>query len=304
MEFWKRNRLEPVPQPNHAAQTRPVRGRVRDRTRGDTRRRTINPAPLPVTNPLRRDGTRNPQNPPKSPRREAENPPPQSMAPPATAAEKREGKRPMPPEEDPAAAPAAGGAEGAESGAAAGGDDLVLVADCGTEVRLSRSAARMSTAILHVMEDGCAEGSIPVAGVDAFILRLVAAYCERHAPHYDPVASAARLRDPFPPFPIDFPPAHHAIRPVTDPGPDPHGLEAFDKKFIADLPDNSALYAVILAANYLGIEELLDLGCTAVADKMRGKKPEEIRIALDIENDYTPEQEAEVRKANAWAFED
>ncbi|CAM0145776.1 unnamed protein product [Urochloa decumbens] len=224
------------------------------------------------------------------------------MAPPATTAD----KRPMPPEDDPTAAAdgaPAGGAEGAEAGAS-GGDDLVLVTDCGTEVRLSRSAARMSTAILHAMEDGCAEGRVPVTGVDAGVLRLVAAYCEKHAPHYDPVASAAKLRDPFPPFPIDFPPAHHAIRPVTDPGPDPHGLEAFDQKFIRDLPDNSALYAVILAANYLGIEDLLDLGCTAVADKMRGKTPEEIRIALDIENDYTPEQEAEVRKANAWAFED
>ncbi|CAN6323898.1 unnamed protein product [Urochloa humidicola] len=232
------------------------------------------------------------------------------MAPPATAAEKREGKRPMPPEEDPTAAAdgaaaSAGAAKGAEAGAAAGdGDDLILVTDCGTEVRLSRSAARMSTAILHVMEDGCAEGRVPVRDVDAGVLRLVAAYCEKHAPHYDPVASAARLRDPFPPFPIDFPPTHHAIRPVTDPGPDPHGLEAWDEKFIRDLPDNSALYAVILAANYLGIEDLLDLGCTAVANKMRGKTPEEIRVALDIENDYTPEQEAEVRKANAWAFED
>ncbi|RLN41111.1 SKP1-like protein 13 [Panicum miliaceum] len=228
------------------------------------------------------------------------------MAPPATAADKREGKRPMPPEGDPAAAAgetteqepqAAGGAEAGD------GDDLVLVADCGAEVRLSRSAARMSSTILHMMDD-CAEGRVPVAGVHAGVLRLVAAYCEQHAPHYDLAASAARLRDLFPPFPIDFTPAAHAIRPVTDPGPDPHGLEAWDEKFISDLPDNSALFAVILAANYLGIEDLLDLGCTAVADKMRGKTPEEVRVALGIENDYTPEQEAEVRRENAWAFED
>ncbi|OEL14938.1 SKP1-like protein 11 [Dichanthelium oligosanthes] len=231
------------------------------------------------------------------------------MAPPgaAAAADKREGKRPAHPEEEPTPAAAADGETAGQEQPAAGvdeGDDLTLVADCGTEVRLSRAAARMSTAILHMMEDGCAEGRVPVRDVHASVLRLVVAYCEKHAPHYDPAASAARLRDPFPPFPIDFPPTNHAIRPVTDPGPDPHGLDAWDHKFIADLPDNSALFAVIIAANYLGIEDLLDLGCTAVADKMRGRTPEEIRIALDIENDYTPEQEAEVRRENAWAFED
>lgn len=183
------------------------------------------------------------------------------MAPPATAADKRDGKRPAPPEEDPTVDSAAATADGETTeqqaaggaeGSGGGGGDLVLVTDCGTEVRLSRSAARMSTAILHMMEDGCAEGRVPVKGVDAGVLRLVVAYCERHAPHYDPVASAARLRDPFPPFPIEFPRGTHAIRPVTDPGPDPHGLEAWDKKFIADLPDNSALFAVILVSNRTG----------------------------------------------------
>ncbi|KAG2537920.1 SKP1-like protein 13 [Panicum virgatum] len=223
------------------------------------------------------------------------------MAPPATAA----GKRTMPPQGDPADAAAVGATTEQEPQAAGGAEagDLVLVADCGAEVRLSRPAARMSSTTVHMLDD-CAEGRVPVAGVHAGVLRLVAAYCERHAPHYDPAASAARLRDPFPPFPIDFPPTAHAIRPVTDPGPDPHGLEAWDDNFISDLPDNAALFAVILAANYLGIEDLLDLGCTAVADKMRGKTPEQIRVALDIENDYTPEQEAEVRRENAWAFED
>jgi S-phase kinase-associated protein 1 len=63
-------------------------------------------------------------------------------------------------------------------------------------------------------------------------------------------------------------------------------------------------YGVLQAANYLGIDDLIHLGCSAVADKMKGKTPEQIREAFHIENDYTPEQEAEVRKQNAWAFED
>lgn len=194
----------------------------------------------------------------------------------------------------------AAGGEGVE----VGGGDLRLVAECGTEVRLSRSAARMSTMLLDMMEAGCAEGGIPIKGADAGMLRLVAAYCEKHAPHYDPVASAARLRDPFPPFPIDFTPVAYAVKPVTQLDPDPHGLEAWDHKFISDLPDNSALFNLIIIANLMAIEDLVDLGCKAVADKMRGKTPDEIRVALDIENDYTPEQEAEVRRENAWAFED
>jgi S-phase kinase-associated protein 1 len=128
------------------------------------------------------------------------------------------------------------------------GGDLRLVAECGTEVRLSRSAARMSTMLLGMIEAGCADGGIPINGADVGTLRLVAAYCEKHAPHYDPVASAARLRDPFPPFPIEFTPPTYAIKPVTHPDPDPHGLEAWDHKFISDFRDNSALFNLIIVS--------------------------------------------------------
>ncbi|XP_062205628.1 SKP1-like protein 5 [Phragmites australis] len=235
-------------------------------------------------------------------------------------------KRPMSPEEEPTDATAAAetkpssasepevgdeekkreqaqGGEGAE-GDGDGDGELVLVTECGTELRLSRCAARMSSMLLGMMEGGCAGGRIAIPGVHAGILRMVAAYCEKHAPHYDPVAADARDRDPFPPFTIDLTPATHRIKPVTEPDPDPHGLKAWDQEFISAGVDNSTLFAIIIAANYMGIEDLIDLGCTVVADKMRGKTPEEIRDAFEIENDYTPEQEAEVRKANAWAFED
>ncbi|CAN0923060.1 SKP1-like protein 4 [Linum grandiflorum] len=35
----------------------------------------------------------------------------------------------------------------------------------------------------------------------------------------------------------------------------------------------------------------------------QGKTPEEIRKTFNIKNDFTPEEEAEVRRENQWAFE-
>jgi S-phase kinase-associated protein 1 len=57
------------------------------------------------------------------------------------------------------------------------------------------------------------------------------------------------------------------------------------------------------AANYLDIKGLLDLICKTVADMMKGKSVEEIRKMFNIKNDFTPEEEEEVRKENQWAFE-
>lgn len=60
---------------------------------------------------------------------------------------------------------------------------------------------------------------------------------------------------------------------------------------------------VMQAANYLNIKGLLDLTCRTVANMMQGKSPEEIRALFNIVNDYTPEEEAEVRRENQWAFD-
>ena len=59
----------------------------------------------------------------------------------------------------------------------------------------------------------------------------------------------------------------------------------------------------IQAANYLNIKGLLDLTCQTVADMIKGKTPEEIRKTFNIKNDFTPEEEEEVRRENQWAFE-
>jgi S-phase kinase-associated protein 1 len=47
----------------------------------------------------------------------------------------------------------------------------------------------------------------------------------------------------------------------------------------------------VQTANYLNINNLLDLACQAVADMITGKTPEEIRKIFNIKNDFTPEEE-------------
>lgn len=56
------------------------------------------------------------------------------------------------------------------------------------------------------------------------------------------------------------------------------------------------------AASYLNINGLIDLCCQAVADLIKGKSPDEMRMILNIKNDYTPEEEEEVHNENSWAF--
>ena len=67
--------------------------------------------------------------------------------------------------------------------------------------------------------------------------------------------------------------------------------------------DQSTLFELILAANYMNIKELLDLTCLTVANMIKGKTPEEIRTTFNIKNDFTAEEEEEVRRENQWAFE-
>lgn len=78
-----------------------------------------------------------------------------------------------------------------------------------------------------------------------------------------------------------------------------------DKNFDAEFVkvDQATLFDLILAANYLNIKGLLDLTCQTVADMIKGKTPEEIRKTFNIKNDFTPEEEEEIRRENQWAFE-
>jgi S-phase kinase-associated protein 1 len=67
--------------------------------------------------------------------------------------------------------------------------------------------------------------------------------------------------------------------------------------------EQETLFELILAANYMDIKPLLDLTCATVASMIKGKTPEEIRQTFNIVNDFTPEEEAQVRAENKWCEE-
>merc|ERR1719384_2673965 len=64
--------------------------------------------------------------------------------------------------------------------------------------------------------------------------------------------------------------------------------------------EQEVLFELILAANYLDIKSLLDLTCAKVTSMNKGKNTEEIRKQFNIVNDFTPEEEAQVREENRW----
>ena len=117
------------------------------------------------------------------------------------------------------------------------------------------------------------EKKIPLPNVAKSILQKVITYCEYHANSKDKDGNDKSEDD----------------------------KKNFDLDYVK--VDQATLFELILAANYLDIKELLDLCCQPVANMIKGKTPAEIRKTFNIKNDFTPEEEDEVRKENQWAFE-
>ena len=56
--------------------------------------------------------------------------------------------------------------------------------------------------------------------------------------------------------------------------------------------DQEILFELILAANFMDIKSLLELACAKIASLIKGMTIPEIREYFNIENDFTPEEEA------------
>ncbi|XP_049360445.1 SKP1-like protein 5 [Solanum verrucosum] len=78
-------------------------------------------------------------------------------------------------------------------------------------------------------------------------------------------------------------------------------LKSFDQDFLK--MSQSELVGVLLAANFFDDKQLKEVIIQEFVDRIKGKPIEKIREVFGIVNDYTLEEEEEVRRENAWAFE-
>ncbi|CAN0906875.1 SKP1-like protein 4, partial [Linum grandiflorum] len=66
---------------------------------------------------------------------------------------------------------------------------------------------------------------------------------------------------------------------------------------------NLCLVYYLKAADYLNIKDLLDFTCRKAAHMISKKTMEEMRKIFNIKNDFTPEEEANIRIENRWAYQ-
>jgi len=157
--------------------------------------------------------------------------------------------------------------------------ELTLVSNDNVSIKVDREVAEKSVLIKNLLEDlgPAAENTpVPIPNVNEMILRKTIEWCEHHK------------KDP----PVANEDDSDSRKKTTD-------IDEWDQKFMQ--VDQEMLFEIILAANYLDIKALLDVGCKTVANMIKGKSPEEIRKTFNITNDFTPEEEEQIRRENEWA---
>ncbi|KAF2637661.1 E3 ubiquitin ligase complex SCF subunit sconC [Massarina eburnea CBS 473.64] len=155
---------------------------------------------------------------------------------------------------------------------------IKLTTSDGVDIPVEREVAERSILIKNLLEDlgGDNSEAIPIPNVNEAVMKKVLEWCEHH--RKDPPASQDDDSD--------------SRKKSTD-------IDEWDQKFMQ--VDQEMLFEIILAANYLDIKALLDVGCKTVANMIKGKSPDEIRKTFNIQNDFTPEEEDQIRRENEWA---
>ncbi|KAJ2888451.1 E3 ubiquitin ligase complex SCF subunit scon-3 [Coemansia aciculifera] len=154
---------------------------------------------------------------------------------------------------------------------------VVLQSSDGKEFTVDIAVAKQSKLISNLIEDiGESDEAIPLPNVAAKVLEKVIEYCEYH---------------------------------VDDPAPIPDDLDEIPKRSDDIEPrdenfmkvDQELLFEILLAANYMDIKPLLELGCKTVANMIRNKTAQEIRTMFNIVDDFSPEEREQIKKENEWA---
>ena len=155
---------------------------------------------------------------------------------------------------------------------------ITLATMDGETMQVEKDIAMKSVLIRGIVEDSGVEDDVPLPSIKKPILEKVIGYC-RHI-HQNP------------PPEIDKPLRSNNLNDVVS-------------DWYADFVnlDQEVLFELILAANFLDIKSLLELACAKVASMIKGMSIQETRKFFNIENDFSPEEEAQIMDENKWAEE-
>lgn len=79
-----------------------------------------------------------------------------------------------------------------------------------------------------------------------------------------------------------------------------HSLKPdIDKQFVNSL-SQSLIFELIYASNFIDFRLLLDVLSKTVANMIKNKSVDEIRSTFNIVNDFTSQEEEQLRQENAW----
>lgn len=161
---------------------------------------------------------------------------------------------------------------------------ITLIASTGERFEATSYACSQCETLAFFIEEDPECDEIPVPMVDAQRLQTILRFfetrlqCLRHLANDDTVIDESAL----------------------DPSLKPN-LSATSMAFVQTI-ETRELLNILMAANYLNCEVLIDLIASVIATRISGKSRDEMREILGIENDFTEEEEAQIIAENSWAF--
>ena len=158
-------------------------------------------------------------------------------------------------------------------------DSIKLVTKDGKEIEISKKDAELSELLKAAINDNPKESSFPLNELDEKSGEKIKEYLS----HFNGTA----------PPEIEKPITSNEMKNLTD---------EWSANFV-DKMTMEELVNLTVAANYMGINSLLDLCCAKVASLCKDKDEKEIFKTFNINETFTEEEKNKIKEENKWIEE-
>lgn len=156
---------------------------------------------------------------------------------------------------------------------------VTVIAKGGEEVQMEEAVARKSGLISDILDDN-PEESVPLNDIEKAHLDKVHEFMKRMKDHEMP----------------------EIAKPVTTNNFADAVTDQWSIQYI-DSMEEDEVFAIGLAANKMNVQKLLELVACKIATRVKGQSVETMRAVFGMENDFTPEEEAQVAEEIKMAEE-